>query len=69
VFVVGVFAYCLDVIRRFDEPIEAAFDVDALAHRADSNVILFIDPKEKCLVVIVEDGTARLPIFILKICY
>lgn len=68
-FVVGVFTHRLDVVGRLDKPVKAAFNINTLTHRADSNVILFIDPEQQRFIFIVVHGSARLPIFFLKISY
>ena len=57
-----------ELCDRFDvgggsaQSLEDSFDVSALLHGDDSQLILFVDPDEEGLGVVVEDTSARWPV-------
>ena len=62
VVVVGELQFFFDVSGSSAESLENGSDVSSWLHRNDSELILFVDPDEEGLVIIVEDTSARWPV-------
>lgn len=65
-FVVGEFANLLDLLGGAAETVESLLNVDALAHRADAQVVLLVDPDQQGLVLVVEYRAPDFPLFVLE---
>lgn len=64
VIVVCEFYNRFDVFRCSAKSLEYSPDVSAWLHGNNSKLILFVDPHEECLGIIMEDASARWPVSI-----
>jgi len=67
-FVMGEFGYFLDFGSSIGESGEYSENISSLLHRDNSQLILFINPNEESLLIVMEDTSSFRPVSIQTTC-